>query len=507
MRNFYLSSLLRPNKTSRLAASGRAALGLVLALTASRCATAETDSCGDAGTCVTLSLSADPLAGSSSGNGSGKSTILEDLELIVRVGDTTRRVRFDDRVVRAPGDLALPLPELVSQPQQRLAIYLRARVRASDDPTVAQDVGGAVQRAAADALQARYPLALQRACVGPPCALPEPRCDATLAMDPRSRHLVLFGGRRQDGTALGDTWEWDGIGWNQVMLPPQSTPSARAGQAVALDARRGSLLLFGGAGGTADAPQPLADTWEYLGEPAGWSQVASGGPPARHQAAMASAEVSFLGNGSNLSRPPGVLLHGGIDASGHTLGDTWVWDGHAWSMPPRQSDACPSVPPSSPTVPRCRSQAAIIPTTGSGLGALLVGGRLGPAAPGAAPPEFDDRIWRWDGARWSPAAVSRPPTVLGRFAHYAGLAAASRPLGLVALGDSGAGLRQDAFVLDLSSGSLSPQLGPAPAPRAAAAVAYDDERDEVVLLGGRGEQALYDDTWSFTPASGWRAHR
>ena len=43
--------------------------------------------------------------------------------------------------------------------------------------------------------------------------------------------------------------------------------------------------------------------------------------------------------------------------------------------------------------------------------------------------------------------------------------------------------------------------------RAEAAVAYDGERDEVLLLGGRGDRGLLGDTWSFTPSAGWRAHK
>jgi hypothetical protein len=142
------------------------------------------------------------------------------------------------------------------------------------------------------------------------------------------------------------------------------------------------------------------------------------------------------------------------------------------------------------------------------VGALLVGGRLGPVRAGVAQaPEFDQVVWRWDGAGWSVAPLLRPPTLLGRFGHSAGLAAASGSLAMVAFGDSASGLRQDTFVLDLATGLPAPQLGPAPPPRAEAALAYDDERDEVVLLGGRGEQTLYSDTWSFTPAAGWRPHK
>ncbi|HRI53192.1 MAG TPA: kelch repeat-containing protein, partial [Pseudomonadota bacterium] len=93
----------------------------------------------------------------------------------------------------------------------------------------------------------------------------------------------------------------------------------------------------------------------------------------------------------------------------------------------------------------------------------------------------------------------------GRYEHSAGPAPGGSAL--VAFGDSPAGLRQDSFGLDLASGQFVPQLGTAPAPRAEAAMAYDEERDEVLLFGGRGATAPLGDTWSFTPAAGWRAQK
>lgn len=463
-----------------------------LTLAAGGCGSAPSDDCAGSTACVTLALSAQGLDPAL-----GDSPVLDDLELIVRVGESARRVRFDDRVLRIPVELPLPLPELTASPLQRVAVYARAHVSVSASANTgelgSQELGAVLVRPAEQVLAVRYPLTLVRACVQPPCAVPEPRRGAALAFEPRRRHLVLFGGRRQDGTALADTWEWDGIGWQRV--PASSAPAARAGHVMALDARRGNLLLFGGAGGAESGPQLYGDTWEYLGADAGWRQVTDSGPRARHQAAMAAAPLGA-----------GLILHGGVDAAGNTLGDTWLWDGQAWTEPPLASDPCPAVPPLTATLPRCRSQAALIPAVAP-TGALLIGGRLGPAgAPQSA--ETDTAVWQWDGARWTPASVYRPPTVLGRYGHFAGsAAAASAALALVALGDSPSGLRQDSFVLDLKSGQFAPQLGPAPEPRSEAAAAYDDERDEVLLLGGRGQSGLLADSFSFTPTAGWRAHR
>ncbi len=456
--------------------------GLGVALGASGCGAPPTGDCQGGTACLLLALATAGVAADP-----GLPVVLDDLELIVRVGEVSRRVRFDDHIVQVPGELPLALPELAAGPQQRVAVYLRARLGTSG-----QAVGALLLRAADEPLASRYPLLLSPTCVAAPCAVPEPRRGATLLLEPRSRHLVLFGGRRQDGTALADTWEWDGLGWQSVAAA--SAPPARAGHTVALDRRRGTLLLFGGAGGTEGSPQIFADTWEYLGAQAGWSRLATVGPPARSQAAMASAAVTAVA--TDLA---GVLLHGGQDGSGNTLGDTWLWDGQAWSAPPLMNDPCPAVPPSVATLPRCRRQAALLPAPGTR--ALLLGGRLGPASAGAL--ELDDTVWQWDGARWSPAPVYRPPAVLGRYGHFAGQAPGGSAL--VAFGVAPGGLRQDSFLLDLGSGQFAPQLGPAPAPRAEAAVAYDEERGEVLLFGGRGDTVPLGDTWSFTPAAGWRS--
>lgn len=465
-------------------------LGIVsFVLTAGGCESAPGSGCTGDTACVTLALSAaglDPAL--------GDAITLDDLELIVRVGESTRRVRFDDRVLRTPTELPLMLPELATGTAQRVALYARAHVTAG--VLGSQDLAATLVRPAEQALAGHYPLVLARACVAAPCAVPEPRRGAAMALDPHSRRLILFGGRRQDGTALADTWAWDGLGWQLVAV--QSAPTARAGHSLTLDARRGTLLLFGGAGGPEAAPQLFADTWEYLGD-AGWNHLSDSGPAPRQQAAMAGAAIDRAGGA------PGVLLHGGIDAAGRTLGDTWLWDGQAWTAPPQASDPCPATPPTTATVPRCRSQAALIPATAAQR-ALLLGGRLGPAG-SLQSAETDHAVWQWDGGSWSPAAVYRMPTVLGRYGHFAGSAAPKSSLALVAFGDSASGPRQDSFLLDLKTGQFAPQLGPAPAARSEAAVAYDDERDEVLLLGGRGADGLLADTFSFTPAAGWRAHK
>jgi hypothetical protein len=47
-----------------------------------------------------------------------------------------------------------------------------------------------------------------------PATSPPPRSYSTMAYDPASKQVVLFGGL--DGSAyLGDTWTWNGSTWSQ----------------------------------------------------------------------------------------------------------------------------------------------------------------------------------------------------------------------------------------------------------------------------------------------------
>ena len=74
---------------------------------------------------------------------------------------------------------------------------------------------------------------------------------------PNSAQLVLFGGN-DNGTALADTWAWDGTTWTQS---EQSTgPPARTLASMSSDIGTDQLLMFGGA---TTMGASLSDTWTY----------------------------------------------------------------------------------------------------------------------------------------------------------------------------------------------------------------------------------------------------
>jgi hypothetical protein len=73
----------------------------------------------------------------------------------------------------------------------------------------------------------------------------------------RARRRVLLLG----GDTSRDVWEWDGVDWTPVAMCTR--PPARSGPALAYDARRRRVVLFGGFDITTQTY--LTDTWE-LGE-------------------------------------------------------------------------------------------------------------------------------------------------------------------------------------------------------------------------------------------------
>jgi hypothetical protein len=139
---------------------------------------------------------------------------------------------------------------------------------------------------------------------------PSARHSVALADDPAAQRVVLFGGA-SGTTSLGDTWTFDGTEWTQVA---DTGPQARSGHALAYDGARQRLVLFGG-----EAGGPLADTWEWSSLE--WTQVQDVGPSARRGHAMAFDP--------SLGR---VVLFGGAGADGTGLNDTWAWDGTSWTQ-------------------------------------------------------------------------------------------------------------------------------------------------------------------------------
>lgn len=109
-----------------------------------------------------------------------------------------------------------------------------------------------------------------------------PRAQTALACEP-SLGVVMFGGATATGACYGDTLFWNGVGWYPSI--GSGAPAARMGHDMVADTANGRIVMFGGYNGTT-----LADTWQLRLTSWGyqWSQLAPfGWPAARRNHAMA----------------------------------------------------------------------------------------------------------------------------------------------------------------------------------------------------------------------------
>ena len=149
---------------------------------------------------------------------------------------------------------------------------------------------------------------------------PRARAGHSMAYDAVSKRVILFGGA--DGQKmLGDTWAWDGQDWQQ--LKPRTSPAARFLHDMASDPLRGRIVLFGGSlaysGAFGRGFSPQRDTWEWNGSD--WTQKKSKTVPVQrawHTMALDKKRgrvVMFGGNQSTFVPAPNL---------------TWEWDGKDW---------------------------------------------------------------------------------------------------------------------------------------------------------------------------------
>lgn len=306
------------------------------------------------------------------------------------------------------------------------------------------------------------------------------RQNHAMVFDSVRNRVVLFGGTVNSAVS-NETWEYDGTNW--VRLNPATSPSARQAHAMAFDPQRNRTVLFGGTvSGVFDA---LNDTWEWNGT--NWVQAAPAvSPPARRGHVM----------GHDASRNRTVVFGGSVPLGGPTLQDTWEWNGTNWL----QVNGTP--------VPAARNGSAM--AYDANRARILMFG--GSSNSGSTFPDLND-LWEFGvGAPPSPnlwtdvAAVVAPPgrhshamvfhTLRGRTVLFGG-----------ATGGNGTS-RNDTWEWE---GTTWSQRSPATTPpvRQEHMMAYDSQRNRVVLFGGWNTTNHLNDTWEWdgtnwvrrTPAS------
>jgi hypothetical protein len=264
----------------------------------------------------------------------------------------------------------------------------------------------------------------------------------------------------------GHTWEWDGSAWED-RTPAGASPDPRRHAAAAYDADRRVVVLFGGdtcTGGSCSVAPVLGDTWEWDGT--AWSRVATGGPPARCRAAAAYAPARGR-----------VVLFGGqtvtstdFPAAAQMLGDLWEWNGSTWAQLTQLG-----------TVPKART----LPGFACGPSSCLLFGGLDPTDPNGFSTGLLQDTYTLAGATWTRVATTgalptgryEPGLVYdpgrGRFVMATGFTSAYR-------------LAADLWEWD-GSAWVDRSPSPAPSPRDRPGMAYDPVRRRVVVFGDSGQ--------------------
>jgi N-acetylneuraminic acid mutarotase len=206
-----------------------------------------------------------------------------------------------------------------------------------------------------------------------PSNKPSNRQSHTMYYDSNAQRVILFGGYRDVGGHLDDTWEYNYSDNSWTELYPSSNPSGRYGSKMVYDPINERGILFGGRSSTI-----MDDTWIFYYGNNSWSEISLTIKPdtrywhgmvydsnnqkiivfgGRHAGASGEAlediwtfdpsdnqwtEVLPSSNPSNrmdfsmiyYSSIQKTILFGGFRFPGPTLGDTWTYtyNSNSWSI-------------------------------------------------------------------------------------------------------------------------------------------------------------------------------
>jgi hypothetical protein len=234
----------------------------------------------------------------------------------------------------------------------------------------------------------------------PPAATP-------IVFDASDGYVVLYGnGEWNSSSFYSQTWTFHGGNWTNITSQSSAVPPARTNAAMAYDANRGEVVLYGGyCGGQcpshySDVQQgDYNDTWQF--HAGAWTQLStSQSPPA-----MQGASMAFDPSGG------GVILYGGdyawqkIIVTGNSSSEkrgtavstgTWRFNG-SWAN-------LSASPPDSPNL-----GGDLVQDNAFG-GDILFGGY--DSIPGTIPPAttFSNATWGWTGSSWFNLSLSIAPS-------------------------------------------------------------------------------------------------
>lgn len=210
-----------------------------------------------------------------------------------------------------------------------------------------------------------------------PATQPPPRWGHRMVYDSHRARIVTFGGRSPTTTAAAnDTWEWNGVDWQQVVTA--NAPSPRAFYSMAFDERRGRTVIFG-------SQTASSDTWEYDGT--NWYQITTPTTPA---GVDAPAMAYDKGRGV-------VVMFGGwngITAIQYTT--TWEYDGVDWTLRPTTNHP----------VTGYRTTCVYDDVSGR---VMLYGGYNGTA---------QQNVWEYDGNDWTMVLTGGPTMITEAYGDF-----------------------------------------------------------------------------------------
>ncbi|MFN8483645.1 MAG: kelch repeat-containing protein [Anaerolineae bacterium] len=330
---------------------------------------------------------------------------------------------------------------------------------------------------------------------------PTPRGDSAarpVGYDPAAHRLVVFGGMKQGGALLNDTWvlaDADGTTGapHWIELATANTPPPRRSHAGAYDAAHNRLITYGGClGGCTpiDNNVYVLTNANGLGGSPTWTQLQpTGGPPPPR-----NGHTAVYDPASNR-----LIVFGGDDCCGQRYNDTWVLtNANGLGGTPEWIQLAPAGERPAGRV----SHSAVYDAANNRM--IVFGGA-------AADGQFND-VWVLSGANgaqgtptWSRLApVGAPPSA--RNGHSAVYDDATGQMLIFGGGDAD-GLRNDTWTLSHANGlggaptwrPLTP-AGSAPASRVAASAIYRPASNRLVLFGGDTKVGSLNDTWTLVNA-------
>ena len=315
----------------------------------------------------------------------------------------------------------------------------------------------------------------QRWALAQPSLSPPGRSDASLAYDPTTHDLLLFGGVLTNGHPANDTWSWNGCTWKRAGRQAGGAPGGRTAGMVWDDALNRMVLLTYD---TAAGPE-ATETWTWNGS--GWSLSAS-------PSASPGARALVVAEDPVTEWPIAVSLNG-ASTEPDAPSTTWTWDGTTWQKVATVHSPHAAAP----------AAMAIDPKTNQ----LVLTG------PSRQPGTSTNQTWTWSGEDWTllygnfgpipAAAVDDEIDGIMEAFGWAADPVASRPLHVWAW--------TFPSWVRLADGTDAAMItGSDPPPGELASTAYDGAHHQLVAFGGvddSGRPLL--DTWTFDGTS-WTRH-